>query len=776
MTTIEAERPAAGSDHHQPGGVGDSAVRPDGTLKVTGNFAYSSDLHLSGALWGATLRSPHPRARIVGLDVSRALAVPGVAAVLTHDDVPGQKTYGMKVADQPVLAFDEVRYQGEPIAIVAADHPESARRALAEIVVEYAELAPIVDPETALAGEDDLVHPTGNLVRHVRIRHGDTDAARGRADVVIGAEYEVGIQDPAFLGPESGLAVPDGEGGVDLHVSAQWLHLDQLQVAASLGLPLEKVRLILGGVGGAFGGREDLSVHIHACMLALRTGRPVRMVYNREESFFGHVRRHPARARVELGATRDGDLVFAKVRLLLDGGAYTSTSKVVIANACYFAAGAYDVAHVSIDGYAVFTNNPPCGAMRGFGAVQACYAIESAIDRLAAELGIDPVELRLRNALRTGSVLPTGQAVDGPAPVRELLEHLRDLPVPPQADGEPRDLRSLPGGLGNVTHGEGVRRGVGYALGMKAIGYSGGVDDYSTARVRLQVLNGIPVAEVHSAASECGQGIVTVQAQIVRTELGVEQVAVRQADTSIGDSGSTSASRQTWMTGGAVLGACEQVRVAVLTQAGELLERSPSTLVLRDAAVQVADDPSQRVSLAAVLGDDVVDEVCEYHHRPTQSIDDERGQGNAHVAFAYAAHRAVVDVDTELGLVRVVELATAQDVGKAINPQAVEGQIEGGSAQGLGLALMEEIQLVDGRVRNPSFTDYLLPTILDMPPMHVQVFEFPHPDSPYGLNGVGELANLSSTPAIMNALRDATGLPLPRVPVRPIDFIPEEST
>jgi CO/xanthine dehydrogenase Mo-binding subunit len=230
------------------------------------------------------------------------------------------------------------------------------------------------------------------------------------------------------------------------------------------------------------------------------------------------------------------------------------------------------------------------------------------------------------------------------------------------------------------------------------------------------------------------------------------------------------------MTGGAVLGACEQVRVAVLTQAGELLERSPSTLVLRDAAVQVADDPSQRVSLAAVLGDDVVDEVCEYHHRPTQSIDDERGQGNAHVAFAYAAHRAVVDVDTELGLVRVVELATAQDVGKAINPQAVEGQIEGGSAQGLGLALMEEIQLVDGRVRNPSFTDYLLPTILDMPPMHVQVFEFPHPDSPYGLNGVGELANLSSTPAIMNALRDATGLPLPRVPVRPIDFIPEEST
>ena len=594
---------------------------------------------------------------------------------------------------------------------------------------------------------------------------------------MIEADLEVGTQDPAFLGPESGLAVPDGEGGVDLHVAAQWLHLDQLQVAASLGLPLEKVRLALGGVGGAFGGREDLSMHIHACMLALRTGRPVRMVYNREESFFGHVRRHPARARVELGAKRRRHLVFANVRLLLDGGAYTSTSKVVIANACYFAAGAYQVPDVRIDGYAVFTNNPPCGAMRGFGAVQACYAIESAIDRLAGALGIDPLELRLRNALVQGAMLPNGQPTDGPTPVRELLEHLRDLPMPPEPDGGPLDLRTLPGGLGNVTHGEGLRRGVGYALGMKAIGYSGGLDDYSTARVRLRVLNGTPVADVHSAAAECGQGIVTVQAQIVRTELGVEQVVVRQADTSIGDSGSSSASRQTWMTGGAVLGACEAVRDAVLARAAAgagPAGRPDSSWPA--AACTSRDDPTVGVALADLLGDDVIDEEFEYHHRPTEPIDDERGQGAAHVAFAYAAHRAVVDVDTELGLVRVVELATAQDVGKAINPIAVEGQIEGGTAQGLGLALMEEVQIVDGRIRNPSFTDYLIPTILDMPPVTTKVFEFPHPDSPYGLNGVGEPPNLSSTPAIMNALRNATGLDLPRVPVRPTDFIPEETT
>ena len=470
----------------QAGGVGDSASRPDGTLKVTGNFAYSSDLHLSGALWGATLRSPYPRARIVRLDTTRALAIPGVAAVLTHEDVPGEKTYGMKVADQPVLAFDEVRYQGEAVAVVAADHPEIARRALDEIVVEYEELPPIVDPEVALAGDGGVVHPGGNLVRHVRIRHGDTDEARRRSDVVIEADFEVGTQDPAFLGPESGLAVPDGDGGVDLYVAAQWLHLDQIQVASTLGLPPAMVRLSLGGVGGAFGGREDLSMHVHACMLALRTGRPVRMVYNREESFFGHVRRHPARARVELGATSDGQIVFANVRLLLDGGAYTSTSNVVIANACYFAAGAYQVPDVRIDGYAVFTNNPPCGAMRGFGAVQACYAIESAIDRLAGAAGHRPAGAATAQRPRGGRRCsrPARRSTDR-RPCASCSSTCATCRCRPSATAT-LDLRTLPGGLGNVTHGEGIRRGVGYALGMKAIGYSGGVDDYSTARVRLR--------------------------------------------------------------------------------------------------------------------------------------------------------------------------------------------------------------------------------------------------------------------------------------------------
>ncbi|MFC9434730.1 xanthine dehydrogenase subunit D [Nocardia sp. NPDC057030] len=754
---------------HEGKGVGSSALRPDGALKVTGEFAYSSDLWMDGMVWATTVRSPHAAARIRSIDVSKALAVAGVHAVLTHEDVPGAKTYGMKVADQPVLAVDQVRYQGEPVALVAADDPETARQAAKLVVVDYDPMEPVTDAERALDPRTRTLHDGSNLVRHVKIRHGDMELARARAEVVVVGDYEVGMQDQAFLGPESGLAVPAADGGVELYVSSQWLHKDLEQLAPCLGLPPDKVRLTMAGVGGAFGGREDLSVHVHACMLALRLGKPVKMVYNRYESFFGHVHRHPAKMRYEHGATRDGKLVYVKARLVLDGGAYTSTSPVVIANASYFVAGAYAVEHAEIDGLAVYSNNPPCGAMRGFGAVQSAYGCESNMDKLARELGMDPLELRLKNAMTTGTVLPTGQAVDGPAPVRELLEALRARPLPAADPGS--DLRTLPGGVGNTTHGEGLRRGIGYAVGVKAIGYSGGVDDISTARVILSVTAGEPVVSIHTAAAECGQGITTVQSQIATTELGVTRVVVLPADTQIGDAGSASASRMTWMSSGAVQGACRQLASELVRRAAAATGRSAAALTLRDNAIADVTTGEPVVSIAELIGSETLERVHEYHHRPTQGIDPERGQGNAHIAFAFCAHRAVVDVDVELGLVRVVELAVAQDVGKAMNPLAVEGQIEGGSAQGLGLALMEEI-LVDhqGKVRNPSFTDYLIPTILDVPPMPITLFEFAHPDSPYGLNGVGEPPTLSATPAILNALRNATGLDLARIPVRPSDI------
>ena len=760
QTTPTRERPAVST----PGGIGESVGRPDGVPKVTGEFTYSSDLWMDGMLWGATLRSPHSHANIRSIDTSEAERMPGVRAALTYEDVPGRKVYGMEIPDQPVLAWEHVRYQGEAIAIVAADHPETARRAMDRIKVDYEVLEPLADAEAAMREDAPELHPSGNVLRQVVVRHGDVGGAAAEAEVVVTGEYEIGMQDQAFLGPESGLAVPDGRGGIDLYISTQWLHIDRDQVAESLGLSPDQVRLTLSGVGGAFGGREDLSMQIHACMLALHTGRPVKMVYNREESFYGHVHRHPAKMEYEHGATKDGKLVYVKARLLFDGGAYASSSNAVCLNAATFACGPYDVPDAFIESHMLYTNNPPCGAMRGFGAVQACFAHESQMDKLAQELGMEPVELRIKNAIEPGMKFAFGQEVPYPAPVREILERVKAMPLPEEREVIGRDLRELPGGVSNVTHGEGVVRGVGYAVGFKNIGFSAGFDDYSAARVRLSVSGGEPLVEVHTAAAEVGQGLVMVEAQISRTELGVEKVAVLPADTTVGSAGSTSASRQTYMTGGAVKKACEAVREKVFERVGEEFGEDPDDLTLDGG--NVVSGGRTVVSLAELLDGEDIEETAEFHHKETYPLDED-GQGDTHLQFAFAAHRAVVEVDVELGLVRVVEIATAQDVGKIMNPQALEGQIEGGIAQGLGLALMEEIQVCNGEVLNASFTDYLIPTILDMPPVKMEILELADPEAPYGLKGVGEPPTIASTPAIVAALRDATGRELPRIPVKP---------
>jgi xanthine dehydrogenase D subunit len=761
---VTATRPEVGT--RLPGGVGDSPLRPDGTPKVTGEFAYASDLFVEGMLWGATARSPHPRARVRGLDLTAARAVRGVRAVLTAADVPGELHYGLEHADQPVLADGEVRYHGEPVAVVAADDPETARRAAALVTVDWEVLPAVTDMRRALDPGAEPVHPDGNLVRQVLVRRGDADAP---ADVVVTGEYEVGMQDQAFLGPESGVAVPAEDGGVELHVATQWLHADRRQLAVCLGLPADKVRLVLAGVGGAFGGREDLSMQVHACLLALRTGRPVKMVYTRDESFLGHVHRHPAVLRYEHRATADGKLVAVRADILLDGGAYTSTSGAVAANAATLGAGPYEVPAVDIDCRAVFTNNPPCGAMRGFGAVQACFAYESQMDKLAAACGLDPVEVRVRNAMREGTVAAAGQVVDSAAPVAELLRRVEAAPLPPPLPAAP-DPRELPGGISGTTRGEGVVRGVGYGVGIKNVGFSEGFDDFSTARVRLEVVAGEPSVLVHTAAAEVGQGLLTVLAQIARTELGVPTVAIHPADTRIGSGGSSSASRQTYVSGGAVQEACRRVRADVLDRAAARLGADPAALRLREGMV-VSDVDGAGIGLAGLLDADAVEHTVEWRHRPTWPLDPRTGQvtggGRVHVQYAFAAHRAVVDVDVELGLVRVVEVATAQDVGRAMHPQALLGQIHGGTTQGLGLAVMEEIQVVDGVVRNASFTDYLIPTILDTPPMRVEVLELADPHAPYGLRGVGEPPTISITPAVVAAIRAATGRPLTRVPVRP---------
>jgi xanthine dehydrogenase D subunit len=735
-------------------------ARPDGIPKVRGQFAFSSDLFAERMLWGHIVRSPHPAAVIRGIDTSAAKRVPGVKAVLTSEDVPGRKTYGLDYPDQPVFASDVVRYQGEPVAAVAAEHPETARRAAAAIVVDYEPIEPVTNPMLALEAEP--IHPLGNVLYRQNIRFGDPDVTGA---VVIEGYYETGMQDQAPLGPESGLAIPADDGGIDLYVATQWLHVDQDQMAACLALPINKVRVHLAGVGGAFGAREDLSMQVQIALLALRTQRPVKIVYDREESFLGHVHRHPAFMWYRHHADADGRLVKLEARVVLDGGAYQSSSLAVTVNAACFAPGPYRMPNAVVESVSVRTNNPPCGAMRGFGATQTNFAYEAQMDKLAARLGLDPIKLRLQNALRPGDALITGQVLRGTAPVAEVISTCAAAPLP-AGDPASVDQLLLPGGTGRTAERGRVRRGVGFAVGIKNLMFSGGYDDYSQARCRLE--DG--VATITCAAVEVGQGFVTLAQQTARDVLGVEEVILAPAATvGIASAGSTSASRQTWMSGGAVQAACLAVRERLFASVAARHGVAKEALEIVEGRV-VSLDGGVDLPVAGAAPGEVLEETVTYRHPPTAELD-ENGQGDNNVSFAFAAHRAVVDVDLDLGLVRVVEIATSQDVGRVLNPVQLVGQLEGGIAQGVGLAVMEEIVVDRGLVRNPSFTDYVIPTALDMPPVHIAAFiEQPEPGSPMGAKGAGEPPLVSSASAIVAAIRDATGLELNRAPVRPQDI------
>jgi len=714
-------------------------------------------------LWGATLRSPHPYARIVAIDVSGAYAIDGVVTVVTAIDVPGKLTYGLIVQDQPVFAAigDTVRYSGEPIAAVAADHPETCQRALAAIKVTYEVLTPVIDPEDCIAGVAEQIHPDGNIFRHQRIVSGDTSVVGA---VQVEGEYEIGMQDQAFLGLESALAIPDSNGaGLEMYVATQWLHEDRKQIADCLNIPEENIRLVLGGVGGAFGAREDISLQVHTALLAMKAGRPVRISYGREESFYGHVHRHPAKIWMKHHADLNGKIVKIESRMVFDGGAYCSTSPAVLINGITHTQGPYKCDNAIVDGWAVRTNNPPCGAMRGFGVVQACFAHESQMEKLAAAVGVSPVEIRLLNAMKTGDRMITGQIMDSVAPVAQCIRETDAIPMPAPLENN-ADLRTIPGGTGLTAQPSNIRRGVGWGVSIKNLMYSEGFDDFSTARCRIS--NG--VVTIKFATSEVGQGFTMLAQQIARTVLGVDEVILDTIDTQVGSAGSTSASRQTWMSGGAVQVACQAALAQLFDHVATKFEMTRSELEI-DGTDIVDRLTQRRVTVSEAITDIEIDCTEEYHHPPTEDLD-ENGQGNCHVAYAFVAHRAVVDVDPELGLVKVVQIATAQDVGRVLNPLAAMGQIEGGIAQGLGLAVMEEIIVKDGKVRNPSFTDYLLPTFLDSPTVEMVFIEEHEPKSPLGAKGIGEPPCISVTPAIANAIRQAVGRELPRVPIRPYDI------
>lgn len=752
----------------EPYGLGSSPLRSDALPKALGIYPYAADLWAEGLLWGAVLRSPHPRARIAGIDTSAALALPGVHAVVTAADLPAGPDgtpdgapAGPIVADRPVLAAGEVRHHGEPVAAVAADHPDTARLAVGLIQVDYELLEPVTDPEQAFTAPP--LHPDGNLFRHLPLRTGDPEAA---GEVVVEGLYQVGRQDPAPLGAEAGLAVPRPDGGVELHLSSTDPHGDRDRTAACLGLEPDRVRLVVTGVPGATSDREDLSFQVTLALLALRTGRPVKMTLTREESFHTHTSRHPALLRYRHHADAEGRLVKVEAQILLDGGAYADVSAEALAAATAFSVGPYVCPNVFVDAWAVRTNNPPAGRMRGEGALQACFAYESQLDQLAARVGVDPVEIRRRNAMSTGDPMPTGQAVTCPAPVAALLDAVAEEPLPALPVDDPDAEWLLPGGPGGAGDPGAVRRGIGYAVGMVHMLGAEGEDEVSTATVRVSGDH----ATVICAAVDSGQGFATLARQIVQSVLGVSEVYVAPVDSDQSIAGPAARGRHTWVSGGAVERAALMVRHQLLQPIAANFGMSVELLQIADGKITSYDGVLGMPVAEALEGKELwATAQCRPH--PTEPLD-EAGQGDAFVSIAFCAMRAVVDVDIELGAVRVVDVTVAQDVGRALNPRQIEDRIEAGVAHGVGLALLEDLRTDGGLLVNPSLTGYRLPTALDTPEVRIAaLLEERDVVATFGAKAVSAVPAVVAPAAVAAAVRAATGLPVGRLPIRPEDAI-----
>ncbi len=714
--------------------VGQSVRRVDATLKVTGAARYPADYSLPGMRYAKVVWAGEPHARILDIDASAALALPGVVAVLTSRDVPCNE-YGMIDLDQQVLAADVVRWTGEAVAIVVAETEELAERARDLVKVTYDPLPLVLDPLQALEPGAPLLHPgrTSNVLASWKVRRGDVEAALAEADLVIEAEYRVPLVEHAYLQPEAALGYLDEEGRVSVVAAAQWPHDDVRQIAHALGLPEERVREVVPFVGGAFGGREDISLQILVALAAWKTRGPVKMVWTREESMRCHGKRHPFIMRYRWGA-KDGRITAAKIDLVADAGAYSSTSKAVVPGALSVATGPYDIPNVWVDARVVHTNNPPTMAMRGFGTAQPPVAYEQHMDKFARALGEDPVSFRLRHLWDEGSVQPTGAPVPPGVGVKETVRQAAlAIGWRPAGDRWVRPgLPPLPGGR---------RRGVGLATAFKNVGYSFGFHDRSTARVTVDLdERGEPErAEVYCGAVEVGMGVHTVLVQIAAQELGlpVERVRLVPVDTAqTPNAGSSSASRHTFISGNAVQEACRRA----------LAQRAPGK---RRVEAEYTYD-SQNV-------------------RPTTPLDPETGACNPHITYAYVTQAAEVAVDPVTGLVEVLRMVSAQDVGRAMNPLMIEGQVAGGLSMGLGYALMEEFKLrEDGRVRTRNFSEYLIPTALDMPRELGSInVEAPDPAGPHGAKGLGEHVMIPAAPAILNAIRDALGVDIDQLPAGP---------
>jgi CO/xanthine dehydrogenase Mo-binding subunit len=717
---------------------GTSVKRIDAPGKVTGETPYPGDIDIEGQLWMKLRFSDRVHARILSIDTSEAEALPGVVAVFTARDVPVNE-YGLVTKDQPVLcglgstnpAAEVVRCYMDCVAVVVAETEAIAAQGAQLIRVEYEDLPPVFDIETALQPDAPQIHPNnpGNLLCSYRIRKGDIAAAFAQADVIVEGEYRTGYQEHAYLQPEAGLGYVDDEGRIAVVVAGQWVHEDLWQITHALNLPEDQVRVIYPAIGGAFGGREDMSVQIVLALAVMKLRRPVKILWSREESILYHHKRHPFVIRARWGAKKDGRIVAIEAKVYGDTGPYNYTSTKVIANACLTVSGPYEVENIHVDAYGVLTNNIPTGAFRGFGAPQAAFAAEGQVNKLAAALGMSPLQIRLINSIREGSILSVGTPLPAGVSMPEVIAACGRESFWQESGGEWKQISV------NRPSDPALRRGIGFACGFKNIGYSFGFPERSWAEIELRGAGEIEQVIVRAAGADVGQGAHTVAMQMAADAVGVpfHRVKLVAHDTAYTKtSGSASASRLTFMAGNAIRGAAERALQAWAN------EERPA------------------------IG------TFEYRPPRTTMYDPQTGKSEPNFAYGYAAQAVEVEVDIETGLVRLVRVIAANDVGKAINPQQVEGQIEGAVVQAQGYALMEKLHSVNGKILNPYLSTYLIPTILDVPEeVKSVILEYPDPIGPWGARGMAEMPMLPLAPAIAAAIYDATGVWIDEIPFTP---------
>jgi nicotinate dehydrogenase large molybdopterin subunit len=737
--------------------VGKSAVRLDALGKATGATKYGQDLFDKKFLFAKVLRAAHPHAEILEIDTREARKLPGVVAVLTHKDIPGTNLHGLIRRDQEVLCSKKVRYMGDAISVVVANTEEIAVAALKKIKVDYRPLPPVLTMEDALKVDAPKIHAEGNVLGEKHLRRGDAPRAMREADVIVEDTIQTQTVDHAFLDLEAGRARYDGK-MLTIEVSGQWLHEERRLVALALGLPLEKLRIIQPATGGAFGGREDISIQIYLGAAALKLkGKMICLRYSRSESTIVRHKRHPIRIHYKLGAKKDGTLVAAQITFYVDKGAYASTGIAVMRKASSHATGPYKVPNVWVDVLGVFTNNNPCGAMRGFGAAQTAIAYEGLMDRLAVKLGMDKVELRRKNLVRSGDEVTTGQVVPYATAVECFDAVLKRF------DWNNRNYE---------TPAPHLKRGYGISVICFGLGYGDGFPDASRARCRLTSEG---IVEVFSGACDVGQGLINMVAQVAAEEIGVslEQVRPILSDTKLTpESGSSSATRQTYFTGSAVHIAAAELKKQMQDIAASHLQELVYEIQIENGVAFNVHRPEKRMTVKEIAragknrGFSL--EAMGVYKPPTMTENAQTGQSmRAFVTYLFGSHACQVLVDTETGEVKIERYIACHDVGKAINPDQVIGQIQGGVAQGIGMALMEEIVMRNGKIMNPGFTDYILPTIRDVPEIECIVLENPDPGGPFGARGVGEPPLIGAGPAILSAIYDAIGTPIRELPATP---------